>query len=87
MANSEKKHIDLIQTAEAIVDAMFPAGVAGRGPGAGSDPRVAAQEKGLKKSKRGKLGTKSVKFGGTKARRKQGGGGTKAGRGTSRATR
>ena len=86
MANSEKKHINLIQTAEAIVEGMFPAGTAGRGPGAGSDPRVTAQQKGLKKAKRGKLGTKAVGLGG-KAKRKQGGGGSKATRHTARASR
>ena len=86
MANSEKKHINLIQTAEAIVEGMFPAGTAGKGPGAGSDPRATAQQKGLKKAKRGKLGTKVVGLGG-KNKRKQGGGGSKATRGTARSTR
>ena len=87
MANSEKKHIDLIQTAEAIVDAMFPAGVAGRGPGAGSDPRAAQQQKGKQKAKRAKLGTKVVKFAGVKSKRKQGGGGKTKTRASARATR
>ena len=86
MANSEKIHINLIQTAEALVEGMFPAGTAGKGPGAGSDPRATAQQKGLKKAKRGKLGTRAVGLGG-KAKRKQGGGGTKAGRGTARVVR
>ena len=86
MAKSEKKHINLIQTAESIVDAMFPAGTAGRGPGAGSDPRAVTQQKGLKKGKRGKALTVRG-FGAAKAKRKQGGGGKAATRDTARATR
>ena len=86
MAKSEKKHINLIQTAESIVDAMFPAGVAGKGPGAGSDPRAAHQQRGKQKAKRGKLGTIPTTKG-LRRKSKQGGGGTTASRGTARATR
>ena len=86
MAKSEKKHINLIQTAEVIVEGMFPAGVAGRGPGAGSDPRAAQQQRGQQKAKRGKLGTRPVTKG-LRSKRKQGGGGTKKTRGSARATR
>ena len=86
MAKSEKKHINLIQTAESIVDAMFPAGVAGKGPGAGSDPRAAQQQRGKQKAKRGKLGTRPMTAG-FRGKRKQGGGGTKASRSSARSTR
>ena len=48
MAQSKKTrtNIDLIQTANSIVDAMFPAGVAGKGPGAGSMPGGGTEKKG-----------------------------------------
>ena len=49
MAQSKKTrtNIDLIHTASKIVDSMFPAGVAGSGPGAGSMP--GGQTEGKKK--------------------------------------
>ena len=84
MAKSEKKHINLIQTAEAIVEGMFPAGTAGKGPGAGSGPEGKSLKVG--KGKRGAALT--VKGpGAAKAKRKQGGGGKAGTRDTARISR
>tara|TARA_R100001082_G_scaffold18665_1_gene9230 strand:+ start:1569 stop:1859 length:291 start_codon:yes stop_codon:yes gene_type:complete len=96
MAQSKKTrtNIDLIQTASKIVDAMFPAGVGGRGPGAGSMPGGGTEKKGKLQKIKGKAkmtkGAKAAKVGSVTrgGRKKKGGsGGITKTRGTARASR
>ena len=88
MSKKTRTNIDLIQTASSIVDAMFPAGVAGKGPGAGSTPGGGSslKQKGLKALK-GKVGKVAIRSGHPKGKRKQGGGGKAGVRSSARATR
>ena len=96
MAQSKKTrtNIDLIHTASKIVDSMFPAGVAGKGPGAGSMP--SGQTEGKKKknlkgkaksAKAAKVPGKSGKVGYRGAKKRSGSGGVTKTRGSARAGR
>ena len=89
MAKKTRKNIDLIQTASSIVNAMFPAGATGKGPGRGSNPGgdSGPKQKGPKSFK-GKVGKVPVaRSSHPKSKRKQGGGGKAGVRGSARATR
>jgi hypothetical protein len=95
MAQSKKTrtNIDLIQTASKIVDAMFPAGVGGRGPGAGSMPGGGTEKKGKLQKIKGKVkmtkGARTGKVGGVTrtSKKKEGMGGKTRTRSTARASR
>ena len=95
MAQSKKTrtNIDLIQTASKIVDAMFPAGVGGRGPGAGSMPGSEGDKRGKLQKIKGKAkmtkGARAIKSGVTRGgtKKRNGSGGVTKARGTARASR